>query len=191
MKNVKPYKEAIPQTLHIGIDFNVDPITSVIGVKTLDGLHIFDEIIIPNSNTAELAEAITEKYYGHRLIAYPDPAGRQRRTSAQGKTDILILEEMGLAVKAPRAHPPVKDRLNTTNRLLCDADGNRRLFIDPSCKKTIEMFQKFQYKQGTSLPDKDSGYDHTADALGYCVHFLYPLRRPAPEVSGPDVFRHM
>ena len=104
---------------------------------------------------------------------------------------MIILEEHGMRCRAPRAHPPVKDRINSVNRLLCDAGGTRRLFIDPGCRKSIEMFQKLQYKPGTSLPDKDSGYDHTADAIGYAVHFLYPIRRPAPQINPAEVYRHM
>jgi len=191
MSNVQKWTEAVPHTLHIGIDFNIDPVTSIICAKTADGLHIIDEIIIPVSNTQELAQTIQEKYGSHQLIAYPDPAGRQRRTSAGGKTDMIILEEHGMRCRAPRAHPPVKDRINSVNRLLCDASGTRRLFVDPACRKSIEMFQKLQYKPGTSLPDKDSGYDHTADAIGYAVHFMYPIRRPAPEIKVAEVFRHL
>jgi hypothetical protein len=33
------------------------------------------------------------------------------------------------------------------------------------------------YKDGTTIPDKDSGYDHFNDALGYMIEYLYPLRR--------------
>lgn len=191
MANVKPYKQTVPRTLYVGIDFNVDPISSIIFAKTESGLHAIDEIILPNSNTEELSRAIMERYSANHIIAFPDPAGRQRRTSASGKTDIIILQDYGMVVKAPRAHPPVKDRINSVNRMLCDADGNRRLLVDPGCKRTIEMFQKFQYKSGTSLPDKNSGFDHVADACGYAVHGLFAIKRPGPEVAGPQVFTHM
>mgnify|MGYP007000149865 len=27
------------------------------------------------------------------------------------------------------------------------------------------------------IPEKDSGYDHMNDALGYLIEYLYPLKR--------------
>ena len=191
MTNVVPYTEPVPKHVLIGIDFNVDPCTAIVCARVDQTLHVFDEIILPNSNTAELATEIVTRYGNHRITAYPDAAGRQRKSSAGGKTDILILEEAGIPVKAPRTNPPVIDRINTVNRLLCDANGERRLFVDPSCKRVIEMFQKMEYKQGTRLPDKNSGYDHTADALGYAVMGTFPIRRPMPETRGPELFAHM
>jgi len=32
------------------------------------------------------------------------------------------------------------------------------------------------YKPGTSIIEKDGKHDHMADAVGYLVDFLYPLR---------------
>ena len=191
MSNVVQYKDEIPKHVMVGIDFNVDPCTAIVCAKVDQTLHVIDEIILPNSNTAELATEIVTRYRNHRITAFPDAAGRQRRSSAGGKTDILILEEAGIPTRAPRTNPAVIDRINTVNRLLCDANGERRLFVDPSCKRVIEMFQKMEYKAGTRIPDKNSGYDHSADALGYAVMGTFPIRRPMPEARGPDMFTHM
>ena len=38
---------------------------------------------------------------------------------------------MDSPLKVKRKHPAVKDRINAVNRLLQDAAGNRKLFIDP------------------------------------------------------------
>jgi hypothetical protein len=54
-----------------------------------------------------------------------------------------------------------------TNSRFCNAAGERRAFVDPSCSKSIEAYERHVYKEGTSEPDKDSGFDHAVDATGY------------------------
>jgi hypothetical protein len=72
----------------------------------------------------------------------------------------------------------VKDGVNAVNSLFCNSLGERNLMISPKCKKLIESMEKFTYKEGTSQPDKTSGYDHMADALRYLVDSTFPIRMP-------------
>ena len=176
--NVAKYKGELPPLLHIGLDFNVSKMTAPIAIKTTSGLFVVDEIVLENTNTDEMCQAIKERYPGSRFIVYPDPAGSARKSSAHGKTDHTILQQWGFTVKSRRGHPAVKDRINVVNRLLCNANGERNLFIDPQCKTTIEALAKHQYKSGTSIPEKDAinGYDGANDSLGYMCEYLYPLK---------------
>jgi hypothetical protein len=85
----------------------------------------------------------------------------------------------------------VRDRINAVNSRLCDSTGIRRLFIKPQCKYTIEGLERHSYKEGTSQPDKDSGYDHMMDALGYMIDYLFPVRRDQdPALQQPQRFGH-
>jgi hypothetical protein len=59
------------------------------------------------------------------------------------------------------------------------------LFVDPRCKQTIQSLERQVYKEGTSQPDKDSGFDHMNDALGYLVEFLYPVAREYDKPKQP------
>ena len=183
--NVKPYEGRLPEELHIGIDFNVDPISAVVAVKRDQILHCVDEIRIFGSNTDELVEEIKNRYVGNKIICYPDPAGSARRTSAQNRTDHSILKNAGFRVLAPASHNPVRSGINAVNAKLRSSTGVSTLFFDPRCKYTIECLEKFTYKQGTSIPDKDSGFDHQFDALRYMTDYLYPIRtqiKPQPPV---------
>ena len=45
------------------------------------------------------------------------------------------------------------------------------------CKNAIKSIERQIYKEGTHIPDKDSGYDHMNDALGYLVEYNFPLKR--------------
>jgi len=173
--------DAVSNQILVGMDFNVSPMSAVLMQKTNLGLHVFDEIVIYGSNTEEMVEEIRRRYPHQTIIVYPDPAGVQRKSSAGGRTDITILQNAGFQVKYRTNHPPVRDRINAVNALMLNADGDRRLTIDPSCKRTIESLEKQTYKEDTQIPDKDDGYDHMNDALGYAVEYMFPVRRDMPE----------
>ena len=176
-------KESVQPTLlgedvlHIGMDFNLDPMSAVVAVRQSDSLRIIDEIIIYGSNTDEMVDEIKVRYPNKRIVIYPDPACRQRKTSAGGRTDLSILQNAGFAVKVRERHTSVRDRINSVNARLKTTDGQRHLFVDPKCKQVIKSLERQTYKEGTSQPDKDSGYDHMNDALGYLVDYIYPIKR--------------
>ena len=109
------------------------------------------------------------------------PAARQRKTSAGGKTDLSILENAGFTVKVRPAHTPIRDRINAVNSRLKTKSGDRHLIVDPKCKHVIKGLERHTYKEGTSQPDKDSGFDHMNDALGYCVDYLFPVRKESTQ----------
>ena len=190
-QNVKVWDKPIPDVLYIGMDFNIDPMSAIVAVREGDILHVIDEIRLFSSNTQEAVDEIKNRYGRSKIWVYPDPAGHQRKTSAGGTTDITILSNAGFVVKAPRNHTPVRDRINAVNSRLCSSSGIRQLFIDPKCKYTIEGLERQTYKEGTSQPDKDSGYDHTNDALGYAVDYLFPVRKDVdPDLTQPRRWTH-
>ena len=164
-------------TIHIGMDFNIDPMCVVVGQISGDKLTIFDEIVIYGSNTHEMVEEIKSRYKNYRIVIYPDPASRQRKTSAGGFTDLSILKNAGFDVKVRTNHPLIRDRINAVNTKLKNANGMSSLFVLKTCKNMIKSIERQVYKEGTIVPDKESGFDHFNDALGYMVEYLYPLRR--------------
>lgn len=154
----------------VGQDFNVNPMASVVGVQMADELHILDSLEIQTSNTEEVAAEIRNRFPGRRIVVCPDPSGNSRQTSARaGETDYTILKRHGFQVDAPRAHPPVVDRINAVQAMLKDATGRRRLRIHPRATALIRSLDGMTYKDGTNIPDKSKGLDHEADALGYLV----------------------
>ena len=175
--NVKDPATIDTSVIYIGMDFNIDPMSAVVAVRQGDTLYVIDELRLFSSNTAEIVEEIKARYPKSKIFVYPDPAANQRKTSAGGATDITILQNAQLIVKAPRSHTPVRDRINAVNSRLCGSNGIRQLYISPKCKYTIEGLERHTYKEGTTQPDKESGYDHMMDALGYMIDFLFPVRR--------------
>jgi len=190
--NIKPADEINPnEQLILGTDFNVNPMSCTVMRRTKDGLHCIDEIVLYSSNTNELIDEIRNRYPKNPIQIFPDPAGVQRKTSANGNTDIKLLENAGFTVRYHRQHPAVKDRINSANSLFHLRDnGTTRFYVDAKCKHTIKSLQQFCYKEGTQIPDKDSGFDHMFDALTYAIQFLFPINKEQPTII-PQRFGHM
>ena len=140
--------------------------------------------------TNELIQEVRNRYSRNPIHCYPDPAGVQRKTSANGNTDIRLLEQAGFTVRYHRQHAQVKDRINAANSLFHLRDDNTtRFLIDPKCKSTIKSLQNYSYKEGTQIPDKDSGWDHAFDALTYPIEFLFPIAKKTEPIQ-PKRFGH-
>ena len=174
--NVQEKKIDWQKPLHIGLDFNVDPMSACVAQIERDKIHFVDEIVIYSSNTDEMVQEIRDRYGTKtRIFVYPDPACRQRKTSAGGRTDLTILQNAGFSVKCKLKHSPIRDRVNAVNSRLKSADGKRYIFISPSCKIMIKGLQRQIYKENTNIPDKEEGYDHMNDAIGYLTEIVKPL----------------
>lgn len=165
--------------LLLGIDFNVNPMTAVLGqlVRNPKGdkeLHIHDEFYLPNSTTFEMAEEIKNRYPKRKIIAYPDASGSARKSSSVN-TDHDILRKNGFEVVTDKSNPRIADRINEVQSAFLSATKNTKLYINPKCVNLKKSMAGLTYKEGTTLPDKSSGLDHMADALGYMVHHIFPL----------------
>ena len=182
---VKKADEYSLHELHCGIDFNVDPMSCSVSVIEGNTIHFIDEIVMNGSNTDEVCDELKRRYPKSRIIMYPDPAGKQRKTSAGGRTDISILQNAGFKVLVRNSHTPIRDRVNAVNAKLKNTQGISTLFVDSKCKQIINSLERIVYKPGTSIVDKDGDLDHMADAVGYLVDYLYPLRTEY-EVSNPQ-----
>ena len=157
------------ETLLIGIDFNVMNCNAVVAVKDRDKLIVIDEIIKQNDTDA-LAQEIKRRYPNNKILVYPDASGAARSTINASKTDIAILQSYNFTSMALRSNPPIKDRVQTLQALLENSKGWVRLAIHASCRRLIECLELQSYDEKSGDPDKQNGYDHLNDALGYLVY---------------------
>jgi len=177
--NVKPCKYDPQAIIHVGLDFNIDPMSACLFHLKNNVAEFFDEIVIYSSNTDEFIDELLGRYPKNKIVVYPDPASRQRKTSAGGRTDLTILTNAGFNVKCKSTHALVRDRINSVNSRLKNFDGSRNIFIDPSCKNLINSLMKQMYKEGTNIPEK-TGHDHMTDALGYGIEYIFPISSTLP-----------
>ena len=174
------------EPLRIGVDFNVGNMSAVIAYRNGKTLHVFDEVSGAHDTDA-LAQTIKARYPDHRLYVYPDASGGNRSTNAS-QTDIAILESYGMSNQSPRANPPVRDRVAAMQALMENGKGEIRLHIDHSCCKLIECLELQSYSE-KGEPDKDGGYDHMNDAIGYLVWREFnPLHAGAGRGTGVRVY---
>lgn len=193
--NVKRSEHDPNRPLHVGMDFNVNPMSATVWQEHGGTTRQIDEIILPTSNTDEMADEIVRRFGrpgfepGQRTVdhitIYPDPAGAQRRSSAAGRTDIGILREKGFAVCATRSHPPVRDRMNVMNRHFRSADDRVLATVDPRCVRSIEAYERLVFREGTTEPDKLQGFDHLVDASGY---YLFGRQTATPATATASSF---
>ena len=152
----------------VGCDFNVQPMTAIIGHYVNKKFYVFEEAFLENSDTFKMSSHLIK--HGHRgANVYPDSTGSNRKTS--GISDHTILKNDGFNIQHTR-NPLVIDRVNNVNRLLRDG----RIIIDPSCRKLINDLEKVSWKDGSLDQKTDKMLTHISDALGYWCWALDPLR---------------
>jgi hypothetical protein len=198
------YNPAAP--LFWALDFNVNPMCSVIG-QTINGIvQVLEEMVLPDSHTQAACEefvARTQKWSTGGLLSvavYGDASGAHRNTAGT-RTDWQIVknffnrypERYRVTVHVPSANPLVKNRTNCVNALLCNHAGQRRLRIAPQCKELSKDFNQVCWKtdaHGNSSAELDKSNPartHVSDALGYYVAQEFPMRSARGERSGPMV----
>jgi len=155
------------EPLRVGVDFNIGNMSAVIGVRLGNKLLLIDEISGAHDTDA-MAQEIRRRFPDSVVYVYPDASGGNRSTNAS-RTDIQILESYGFSNQSPKANPPIRDRVASVQALLENGKGEVRLQVAAQCKRTIECLELQSYTEAGD-PDKDAGYDHMNDALGYLVY---------------------
>jgi hypothetical protein len=161
-----------------GLDFNVDPMCSVVIQIRDHRVVVIDEIILSRAGTEEACEEFCGRYpnHGPGVIVYGDASGARMQTS--GTTDYEIIKTFfrrngynSVDYRIPRSNPYVRERVNLVNAMLKSAGGESRLLINSKCEQLIVDFEEVSYKAGTCVIDKekDTRRTHLSDALGYVV----------------------
>ena len=160
------------------LDFNVDPMSSLILQRAGRDVRVVGEIVIRHSTTKAACEEFLRRYpkHGAGVWIYGDAAGNQQQTT--GATDYDMIREhfeaqSGIKVdyRVPRANPSVRERINLTNRQLKSAAGTIGLLMDPQCKELIKDLEQVCFKADSNQIDKDRDRmrTHLSDALGYVL----------------------
>jgi len=169
-------------------DFNVDPMAWVIAqVHTTNNLKeivIIDEIFLRNSNTVEACSEFKIRYPRHNtgIYLYGDATG-QARSSNSNVTNWKIIENelqlYGVHNRVPTRNPNERDRINAVNAMMKNSKGERKIFINPNCKRLIGDLEQVSFKEGSTQIDKHKNIllTHPSDALGYFVDKEFGLNK--------------
>lgn len=177
------------------LDFNVNPMCSVLAQRVGDTVEVLDEMVLEDAHTEKACDELIARTEVWRrwgeisLQIYGDASGYQRRTSG-------LLTDWGLIrdylskwrgsfspeLRAPRANGPVRERVGVVNSRLCNRDEARRLLVDPRCTELIKDFENVRWKadqEGRVSGELDKGdkrRTHISDALGYYLVRAFPVR---------------
>jgi len=167
------------EVVHCAIDFNIGIQATTFFAIRGNQVQIIDETQ-GHPDTEALASYIKTKYKGHKLVAYPDPSGKARKTSAAvGVTDFSILQAAGIQVRAHQKAPPIIDSVAAVNKKFKNAAGHIDMLIHPRCINLIKSIERTQWVE--SNPNlaticKKEGVEHWSDGLRYAIEYLYPVR---------------
>lgn len=175
------YDPSLP--ILVGSDFNVAPMAWVLCHQRNGCLEVFDELFLFDTTTQRTLDELYRRYPNHTggWRFYGDATGKSRHTCATDSDYTTILADprfrkMGRSVHYPRSNPARADRYACVNALLCNAMGERRLYIDDSrCRALRNDFENVHYDPGTREAAQVGNLTHISDGLGYIVYREYPI----------------
>lgn len=174
-KHIRPVAYDETKPIIVGSDFNVDPMAWVLCHQGEgNGLDIFDEIWLRDTNTRKTLDILYARYPEHQggWHFLGDATGRARKTAATISDYVIIKQDERFQgnIRYPKANPMIKDRLASCNALMC----HDRLHIDARCTNLI-LDLEFRSLDETGNPDDAGDQGHITDALGYVIHTMYPV----------------
>lgn len=165
-------------------DQNFTPLSSAIAVIRESKVFILDEIVLTSAVSKQLALEFVEKYRSHKnkkVKIYGDPAGRagEKHGHASDYTEIeKILRDNGWSYqrKIKNAAPAIKDRQNAVRAKICNALGERSLFVNSSSAPwTHKGLATTQLQAGSAFQeDQKNPYQHITTAIGYMIDVEFP-----------------
>lgn len=184
--HVMPVEIMPNRPLHWALDFNVNPMTSIVAQVIGKTVYVVDEIVLHQATTWDAADTFLDRFNRHPtgLIVYGDAAGHHSQRS--GWTDYEMLRERlndrgwtRVQENTKRSNPPVRTRVGLVNSLLRSADGETRMLIDPKCKELIKDLEQVVFVEGRGELDKNRDWKrtHASDALGYLLCSAFADRK--------------
>lgn len=182
------------EAIHIGMDFNVGRMCSVVHVlRDHDGVllpHAVDEITA-GYDTPDMIRMIKQRFWDEvednvfkkkcEIYVYPDSSGKNRKSVGASDTDISLLKDAGFRVRVNTVNPSVRDRVTTMNSMFCNAKGERKYFVNPrKCPTYVDKLEQQVYKNGE--PEKD-GTEDVNDAGGYYIAYEYKVKKPMLNIN--------
>jgi len=174
--NAKGLVPSTNETLHVGMDFNVNNMAAAIHVMRDGNAYAVDEIS-GGQDTPNVIRTLRNRYPDNPIIVYPDASGGATSTTNAASSDLVLLRNAGFTINAPRANGRVKDRVAAVNMALCNNEGHRLYYINIDKCPNIALGLEQQAYDKNGEPDKSTGFDHMNDAVGYFVVRKMPIKR--------------
>ena len=176
--------------LHLSIDFNIDPgMHAVLGQHwpEKDLLTAVHEIHAPRMDVRQMLHALRTLierdlggWHWPALWAFGDATGAGKWAGTGESCWDIVSQEIRTAgvplrLLVPPSNPPVADRVNAFNCALASLDGAVRYKLHPRCTTLLRDLKQMRWSHG-QVDKSDRRLSHAADAEGYRVHYLLPIR---------------
>ena len=176
------------------LDFNVNPLCTVVAQIHQEAVHVLQEIVLHNATTADACDKFAKAFPHHApgIVVYGDASGGNRTTATRDTNMTVIRQKLGIvcnsriSYKIPESNPQVVDRVRVTNACLRNAAGEINMVVHPNCKELIKDFEQICYQRDSNEIDKrDPKRTHASDALGYLLYPEFQMREPIGPKSLP------
>jgi hypothetical protein len=171
------------------LDFNVDPMCSVIAQIRRGKVSVLDELALRHASTLEACEEFHRRFPNHRagVVVYGDASGNYQKTTGSSDYEVIrdyFRRNYGTqpSYRVPKANPSVRDRVLLMNSKLRNVNGEVNLYVHSRCKELIKDLEQVSYKADSNQVDKerDRKRTHLSDALGY---LLWQEFKPTPRIG--------
>jgi len=178
LRNVREVEVDTRLPLFWALDFNVDPMSSIVAQRVGEEIRVLDEVVLSRASTMQACEEFQTRYPNHQagIVVYGDASGQRLQTA--GTTDYQIIKEYfrqtahrNLKFRVPPSNPSVRERVALVNAKLFSANEEVRLLVHPRCTGLVTDLEEVTYKPDSGIIDKerDSKRTHLSDALGYLL----------------------
>jgi len=168
-----PYDPKLP--VYLSFDFNVEPITCIVGQEYEHSIHIIKEFRLMNSDIFELCKHIKAHFPKIGGVT-GDATGFARSAISAGNVNYytIIGNELRLSdvyIQTPTINPSHHNSRALTNSLLA---RHPKLFIDPSCEYLInDLLYVETDATGKINKSKDKHQSHLLDCFRYYLYTFH------------------
>jgi hypothetical protein len=165
--------------LCLSFDFNVNPMTCLMGMVIEGKRYLLEEFKLGKSSTRDLCQLVInrlrDKAYLHpvngSIIITGDASGKNSSSKSNLNDYEIIMEEFDDAgidyiINVPEANPPVRDAVNYVNNEF----EKESMFISAACPELAKDLELVGWKQGANgfqIDKSKKDLTHLSDCLRY------------------------
>jgi PBSX family phage terminase large subunit len=166
-------------------DFNFNPMCWYL-VQHYDGRwYVLREMIENSITTDEMCkrvQLVLDEYRIKNFLIMGDAAGKQKKTNGSDYAIMLnyfLKRGYTCTTRLQNSNPFIKERLAVLRGLIKNAKGERRLFVDSSCKKLIYNFDACRnHLSNGGLKQPTDTEIQKDDNLRYLIHPIDAISYP-------------
>lgn len=185
------YNPAWP--IYLTCDFNVDPMCWAMAHRVDGDFLFFDELTMECASIEDAAMEFCNRYGDHKQAIFVggDASGNSKRVEGSRKMGMTsysqlmtVLRREGLikaTLDVASSNPLIRDRVDIFNGAVANAEGRRRVKVNPKkCPRIMYNIDNLKYIEGSSviatptvtdiIKDRDKKFlGHMFDAISYLV----------------------